>query len=186
MVDKDLAVNHPKRATGCKQTMEENIHDGHLTTYEVGYLLSIAITEEHILAEVDKIREIITLAGASIVTEGAPHRQELSYTMRIKTVSGSYQKFDEAYFGWIKFELESSKVELVKKSIEDLPSIIRILLVTTVKENTYLGKSAPAISTGFVSKRATIEGPVNIEKKDVTLATLEEMDKSIDEMVKEA
>ena len=161
-----------------------DIHEDRQTVYEIGYLIASSVAEEHVPAETDKIKKMITDAGATIVSDEAAHRQKLAYEMRVKEVSGAYKKYDEAYFGWIKFEVGSSKIEGIKKAVELLPSMVRMLLITTVRENTYLGKRAPAIEPVFVAKRPAFEAPVE-EKKDAAPATIEEMDKSIDEMVKE-
>jgi ribosomal protein S6 len=160
--------------------MSENTNTDRQSVYEIGYLLVSSIPEEKIPAEVDTLKKIITDAGASIIAEGEPHSEQLAYTMRKKNVSGSYEKYDEAFFGWVKFDLDSGKIEAVKKQIEVLPSVLRMLLITTVRENTYLGKRAPAM----ISKVPGV-GPVAEEKKEAAPATIEEMDKSIDEMVKE-
>lgn len=132
-----------------------------------------------------------------------PHSERLAYTIRKKTVSGSYEKYDTAYFGWIKFEVTSSAVESIKKIVEIHPSVIRMLMISTVKENTYLGKRASAAlaaefaPTGkrFSGERAerTEKAPFTITKANEDVkdaapaapATVEEMDKSIDAMVKE-
>jgi len=160
--------------TDCKymDTEKDNI-----SVYEIGYLIASSIPEEQVPAATDKVHKVIIDSGASIITEELPRRQPLAYTMRKKNLSGSYEKYDEAYFGWTKFEVGSDKVEAMKKAIEALPEILRMLMVTTVRENTYLGKRAPSIVTRLGSE---IE-----EKKEVAPASIEEMDKSIDEMVKE-
>ncbi len=159
--------------------MEENIKDDRLTVYEIGYLIASSVAEEKVPAEADAVRKIVSDSGAEIIAEEAPHKEDLAYEMRVKSVSGTYQKFDDAYFGWVKFEVGSSKVEAIKKSVELLPSILRMLLITTVRENTYLGKRIP----GLVAKAAA---PVAEEKKEIVApATIEDMDKSIDDMVKE-
>ncbi len=167
----------------------EEIKEGHSTVYEIGYLIVSSIPEEGVPAEADIVRKIINDAGSSIIAEEAPHRQSLAYTIRRKTVSGSYDKFDEAYFGWIKFEVESSKIEAIKKSVEITPSVLRMLLITTVSENTYLGKRAPLVSINPITEekipsRQPADGAVNVTD-NAAPATIEEMDKSIDEMVKE-
>ena len=108
-------------------------HEDRPTVYEIGYLIATSVPEEHVPAEADKVRKIVTDAGASIIAEEIPHRERLAYTMRIKTVSGSYEKYDEAFFGWVKFELGSSKIEAIKKAVETLPSMLRMLLITTVR-----------------------------------------------------
>lgn len=148
-----------------------------LSVYEVGYLIVSSVAEENVPAEAEKIKKIIIDAGASVISEEMPHKEQLAYEMRRKTVSGAYEKYDEAYFGWVKFELSSSKIESVKKAVEVIPSVLRMILITTVKENTYLGKRALSMTP-----KAAIAVE---EKKDVPVATVEEMDKSIDDMVKE-
>ena len=153
-------------------------HD-EMSVYEIGYLIASSIPEEKVPGEAEAIKGIITNAGAEVIAEEAPHREHLAYTISKKTVSGGYDKFDVAYFGWIKFELGSDKVEAVKKAVELRPATLRMMLISTVRENTYLGKRAPAFAV------ATASGAPVEEKKDVPPATIEEMDKSIDNMVKE-
>lgn len=167
-------------------------HEDRLTVYEVGYLIASSVPEEKVEEEVNILKKIIADNGASIISEEFPKRQPLAYTIRRKTVAGSYDKFDEAYFGWVKFEVGSSSIGSIKKAIEIIPSVIRLLVITTVRENTYLGKHAPANIQKDISgnntenqdkESAKIVANNNI---DETPATIEEIDKSIDAMVKEA
>lgn len=167
--------------------------------YEIGYLIVGSIAEENVPVEADKVRKVVSDAGAEIISEEVPHYQQLAYTIQRKTVAGSYEKYDEAYFGWIKFEIGTDKIESIKKTVEIIPSVLRMLVITTVRENTYLGKRAPtaaAVSVPTLEEknvaREVSQVPAEIastlETNDVieTPATVEEMDKSIDEMVKEA
>jgi ribosomal protein S6 len=156
------------------------------SVYEVGYLIISSIPEEKVPEEVEAVKKIITDAGSTVIAEEAPHSEHLAYTISKKTVSGGYEKYDSAYFGWIKFELGSDKIEEVKKVIELRPSVLRMLLISTVRENTYLGKRAPDIAPVVFAPIAvaTISGALTDDKKDVAPATIEEMDKSIDNMVK--
>jgi ribosomal protein S6 len=157
--------------------------------YEIGYQVVASIPEEKVGEEADKIRKIVTDSGASIIAEEALHKIRLAYTVRKKTISGSYNKYDEAYFGWVKFEVGSSKIEAIGKAIENLPSVLRSLVVTTVKENTYLGKRASAIAASLSGKPEPAEIKVETrmeDKKKTVPMSVEEVDKSIDEMVKEA
>jgi ribosomal protein S6 len=163
---------------------DTNIHDDRPTVYEIGYLISDKVPEDKVSAEVDAIRKIVSDASASVIAEEMPHRQTLEYTIRAKTLGGSYDKHDQVYFGWIKFEVGSSKIIAMKKAIESLPSVLRMLLITTVRENTYLGKRAPAIAATFGAKREVTQSEPE-EKREIAPASIEEMDKSIDAMVKE-
>jgi len=154
----------------------DEIHEGRKTVYEVGYLIATSVPIEKVPGEAEAVKKIITDAGSEVISEEEPRGQHLAYTMRVKSVSGTYASYDEAYFGWIKFEVGSDKIEAVKKAIELIPSVLRMLLITTVRENTYLGKRAPVVA------KAEIAGD---DKKENGPATVEEMDKSIEEMVKE-
>lgn len=159
-------------------------HD-EMSVYEIGYLIASSIPEEKVPEEAEIVKKIITDAGATVIAEEAPHREHLAYTISKKTVAGGYEKYDIAYFGWVKFELGSDKIEAVKKTVELRPTTLRMLLISTVRENTYLGKRAPAFAPAIATAPAMISGALADDKKDVAPATIEEMDKSIDNMVKE-
>ena len=159
--------------------------------YEIGYQIVASIPEEKIGDEAGIIRGIVTGSGASIIAEEAPHHQPLAYTIKKKTVSGSYDKYNQAYFGWIKFEVGANKIEAITKAVEKHPSILRSLAIATVRENTYLGKRASLIIASLPNKpeqpqiETKREKRVE-EKKEVAPMSVEDVDKSIDEMVKEA
>lgn len=161
--------------------------DVRLNVYEIGYLIASSVPEEKVPAEAEAIKNIITKSGATIIADELPHAEHLAYTMRKKTVSGAYDKYDMAYFGWVKFEVGSDVIESLKKEVEIHPSVLRMLMISTVKENTYLGKRASALIAAEISttgKKVVEEGKPE-EKKEAAPATIEEMDKSIDAMVKE-
>ena len=157
-----------------------------MSVYEIGFLIAPSVPEEKIPGETDAITKIVTSAGASVIAEEAPHRMKLAYEMRKKNVGGTYEKYNEAYFGWIKFEVLSDGIEAIKNSVEAHPSVLRMLLVSTVRESTYLGKRAPAIAAEIFLKKDSSEKAVEEKKEVVAPASVEEMDKSIDDMVKEA
>ncbi len=176
--------------------MSESTHADNMSVYEIGYLIVSSIPEEKIPVEVEAITKIINASKASIIAEEAPHLIKLAYEMRKKNVGGSYEKYNESYFGWIKFEVGSDSIEDIKKAVETLPSVLRMLLTSTVRENTYLGKRAPVIAAEIALKKGSANerseesasvgaSEIRASKKDVAPASVEEMDKSIDEMVKE-
>ncbi len=157
-----------------------------LAVYEIGYLIGSSIPEEKVSEEVEKIKKILNDAHAVIISEEFPRPEDLAYTIRKKTVAGSYEKYDKAYFGWVKFEVGTDLIENIKKSIEVIPSIIRTLNITTVRENTYLGKHSSATAKIAVENEKPAEVVGSVDAVDAAPASPEEIDKSIDAMVKEA
>ncbi len=161
--------------------MNENKTD-RLSVYELSYLIASSIPEEKVGEELSKIQKIIADGGSSIIAEEQPKLEDLAYTIKKKTVAGSYDNFDEAYFGWVKFEVSPSKIESIKKNVELIPSVIRVLVITTIRENTYLGKRASSPS----KIETEAEKPTESVHVAEPTASREEIDKSIDAMVKEA
>ena len=98
-----------------------------------------------------------------------------------KTLQNVITKFDNAYFGWIKFSMEPEKVLELKNKLDLDLEIIRFLTMKTVKENTIAAKR-------FVNRDA-IRRKVPMMKKDGEVAeevvpiNKEEVDKEIDAMV---
>ena len=126
------------------------------------------------------------MKGAEFIGEEAPELRTLAYTM-VKKIGASNQRFDQGYFGWFKFTLLKKEIESVKKAFEENSSMLRTLIITTVKVNTYLGKKSPvATLTKLEEAPAEVVAEVPADVVVENSATVEEMDKSIDEMVKEA
>jgi ribosomal protein S6 len=161
--------------------MNENKQD-RLSVYELSYLIASSIPEEKVGDEYAKLNKIIADSGAVTISEEQPKLEDLAYTIKKKTVAGSYDKFDKAYFGWVKFEVNPSKIDSIKKSAESIDSFVRVLVITTVKENTYLGKRSSSTNE---LEGEIVEKPAEVQEIE-TPASPEEIDKSIDAMVKEA
>ena len=96
-----------------------------------------------------------------------------------KVIETKRHKFDHAYFGWVKFEVEASAINSIKKNIEALDEVLRALFIKTVRENTMLsGKIARDADKkeGEVSDTPEV-AEVKPESSEV------EIDKSIDALV---
>lgn len=146
-----------------------------MQVYEIGYLLVSSIPEEKVASEVEALRAVLTKKGAEFIGEEAPELKTLAYTM-VKKIGPTNHSFDKGYFGWFKFELAAKEIESVKKVFEESASMLRMLLINTIKENTYLGKKSPV---------SAVETVIDSNVEAVVVSP-EEMDKSIDAMVKEA
>lgn len=160
--------------------MEENknedfLGEGENQVYELGYHILPIVNEEDTVLETNKIKDYLFKVGASIVSEGVPSMRQLAYEMS-KNVDGKNLKVHKAYFGWIKFELNTSKVVDFKKFIDLNQNILRYLIVKTVKENTMFTPKVPTFK-----KEQKEEGFESVDKtEDVSKV---DIDKSIDNLV---
>lgn len=141
--------------------------------YEVGYLLLPTLAEEKLTDEVAFIKSLIEKHGGAFISEGFPERRHLAYEMS-KEIDIKKHRFNEGYFGWVKFEVGNESIAEIKKALDAHVNILRYLLINTVRENTlYVPKVSPVEVAGA-------EGDVDADKP---VATAEEIDKSIEALV---
>jgi len=147
--------------------------------YEVGYLLAPSIEGERIPAVYGDLKELISSLGGEMISDEMPKMINLAYTMQ-KVVSNVRNKYDTAYFGWVKFSMDSQKVLELKKRLDLDPNFVRFLITRTVKENTIAAKR-------FVHRDMTHRRPISSHKTDENKPVIpinkEEIDKEIDAMV---
>ncbi len=112
--------------------------------YEISFIFDNKLDEETALAKSNAIKQSIATLGGSFISEEAPYMRELAYEM-IRVVNNVNIRFNEGYFGWIKFELSGDKVKELEKSLKLDEELVRYLVVSTVRENTVYTKRAPVI-----------------------------------------
>lgn len=164
-----------------------------LKVYEIGYLLVSSVPKEKVTDIVSDFKKILDKKGAIMLAEGAPELRMLAYTM-IKKIGPTNHRFTEGYFGWTKFELASKDIESIKKAFDEHPQVLRSIIMTTVKENTYLGKLSQTITRSEdvapeMAPEVIATEPAAAEAPELAAAvgagaSVEDIDKSIDEMVK--
>jgi ribosomal protein S6 len=157
--------------------------EGDNQVYELGYHIVSTVAEEALPKEVESLKAILLKDGGSLVSEGEPKLINLAYSMT-KSVADAKKKFTSAYFGWIKFETKSELIPEMKKKLDASASVLRYLMIKTVRENTlYTPKltiRTPAKDEAVVTKTKRTE-----KSEDAKPASVEELDKTIDEMVLE-
>ncbi|MBP7006897.1 MAG: 30S ribosomal protein S6 [Candidatus Pacebacteria bacterium] len=162
------------------QEMENNAQNkGEGRVYELGYLLVSTLSEENVPAEYGNLKELISSLGGEVVADEMPRMINLAYTMD-KVWKNNRTRFDNAYFGWIKFEINPEKIADIKAKLALNENLIRSLLIKTVKENTIASKRFVHKDMGkrkvyTVKKEGEEEVPVEINK--------EEIDKEIEALV---
>ena len=124
--------------------------------YEISFIFDNKLDEETALAKSNAIKQSIATLGGSFISEEAPYVRELAYEMT-RVVNNVNVRFNVGYFGWIKFNLEASKVKELEKGIKLDEEVVRYLVVTTVAENTVYTKRAPVIKAETLVDNETDE-----------------------------
>ena len=158
----------------------EDLKDGDKGIYEVGYHILPTLSEADVASEVGKIQNLITGSEGSIITESFPELRGLAYEIS-KRVETKYNKFNKAYFGWVKFEIERGLIGKIESALKSDPNILRFLVIKTIRENTLYVPKMVSMKREVSSDEPLVSNMTEkIEKKPVSE---EELDKSIDELV---
>jgi ribosomal protein S6 len=151
----------------------EKTADRDVKVYEIGYLIVPSIPEEKVAGEIRAIKDILAKHKVEVIADEMAALRPLAYTM-VKKIGTVNRRFDSAYFGWIKFEAAPVEVRLIEKEVKEVESILRLLLINTVREHTLL------------SSKLNLEAPFDKhvpEGGTKRPVSIEDMDKSIDKTV---
>lgn len=130
--------------------------------YEVSFIFDNKLDEGAALEKGNAIKQSIATLGGSFVSEEAPYMRELAYEMT-RVVNNVNVRFNEGYFGWIKFELDAEKVKDLEKGLKLDDQLIRYLVVKTVRENTVYTKRAPVVKAESLVDNETDDEVVNVD-----------------------
>jgi ribosomal protein S6 len=157
---------------------ENEIVEGDGRVYEVGYLLVSTITEENLPVVFGNLKELVSSLGGIAIADEMPKMIQLAYPM-VKVVANIRNKFSTAYFGWVKFTMDSDKILELKKKLDLDPNYIRFLILKTVKENTIAAKRFVGRDMAHrkpkIDKDAGIAIPINKEEIDKEIDALVEV-----------
>jgi|JI10StandDraft_1071094.scaffolds.fasta_scaffold04984_16 ribosomal protein S6 len=144
--------------------------------YELGFHLSPEIGDDNVAKEFGDIKSLIEEAGGTFISEEAPHSMPLAYDME-KVIANKKNTYSKAYFGWVKFELTSDKLAELKTKFDEMVTIVRFLLVKTVRESTLAPKKIVQKIEGAAPKRT-------MREKETAGPMIEaEVDKEIDALL---
>ena len=144
--------------------------------YEVGYLVVPSVSEEELPREVPAQKDVLEKDKADVISDEFPKLLALAYPIQ-KRVWGEYQKYLNAYFGWVKFEVSAESVKRIEQTFKQSEKVLRFILVKTVREQTVtLGR--PRISRPE-RKEAPKDAPASAPVSET------ELDKSIEKLIAE-
>jgi ribosomal protein S6 len=167
-----------KTATPSTETLEPRI-------YEIGYLLSPAVRDEDLAAQIESLKETLAKFGASFIAEGAPEFIDLAYQMT-RVIDNKNIRFNQAYFGWVKIEIDPKGIALVKEFLDSNILIIRYLLILATRENTIIGKKPLGKMLKGERKALTNDETGEVKEQAAPVDVEADLDNEIKEMVKEA
>jgi ribosomal protein S6 len=151
--------------------------------YELGYLLVPSIGNTALAKEEAALKDLFSSRGGELVSSESPVMIDLAYPM-LKVVHTDREKATQAYFGWMKYEIETDQIIEIKKFLDASAPILRYLLVKTVRENTLL---EGMMSLGKEEKkkfaRLSDDGEEMAESDMAPIEGAIELDKSIDDLV---
>lgn len=147
------------------------MEDSNKKIYEIGYHILPNLSEDEAMKVVADMKEQLLKAGAEMIAEQNPSMMTLAYEVG-KEIENKIRRFETAYFGWMKFEVETKEIEGITSAMDKNPSILRHLIIKTVRESTL---AQPKLAHKGMSRRATPEAGAPMDEAAV--------DKKIDEMV---
>lgn len=170
-----------------KQEEKENIEeDVEPRLYELGFLLLPLVEEEKVQEELDGIKKIIQEVGGVFSSEKLPRKIELAYEIA-KKIDGTKKKFKNAYFGWVRFEMNPSLMEKIKEEMDKHINTLRYILILVDKESLAIQKRGKNEKTIIQRKKPEefVKKPEEKEnkKEKITKEEMEELDKTIDDIV---
>ena len=103
-----------------------------LNSYELAFHILPTIAEGEVKTVFEGIKRAISESGGLLLEEEVPARFDLAYDIRA-LLEGKNRKFSSAYFGWVRFELESEKIAEVTEMVEGKKELLRHLLIRLTK-----------------------------------------------------
>ena len=153
--------------------------EGTRPVYEVGFHVVPTVEETKVGDVVEKIRAMLAKAKAEIIKDQFPQKMVLAYTVE-RSVTGKREKFNESYFGFIKFAVDREAISTLETLLRSSREVVRYLLIETMREEPVIARRAVYSSNRLEGE--TIKKPTAAPEKPGEVSD-EELTKSIDALV---
>jgi ribosomal protein S6 len=117
------------------QIPNKNMSEKTTRLYELGFLLTPTIPEVEVSNKVENLKSLVVGLEGEVTKEMFPEYIDLAYTIE-KTLGSKKSKYSQAYFGFIKFNIEPAKLDALKKVLDNDIEIIRYIIIKTSEANT--------------------------------------------------
>ena len=103
-----------------------------LQAYELAFHVLPTVAEGEVTAVFDRIKTMIINLGGTVTSEEVPARFDLEYEIS-QFLEGRNRKFSSAYFGWVRFTIDTAKIGEVTEMVEGTKELLRHLLIRLTK-----------------------------------------------------
>ena len=148
--------------------------------YEVGFHVLPTVEEGNVGGVIEAIRSELGIHNAEIIAEQFPQKIALAYTIE-RATSGKREKYNDAYFGSLKFATEREYIPALEELLRGNKNILRYLLVETVREEAVASRRAVFSSNRLEGE--TIKKPTAAPEAPAAEISEEDLNKSIDALV---
>lgn len=108
-------------------------------TYELGYILVPTVPEQDVAEQVTALKTAIAAVEGAVISEGEAEFIDLAYQVE-KNVKSKKMKWNQGYFGWIKFTAAPDALEALKKALDGNLELMRYMLIKTDAANNVVFK----------------------------------------------
>jgi ribosomal protein S6 len=161
----------------------EEKNDSERVIYELGYHIVPTVEEGEVPQQVTSIKSLIEKEGGLVIAEEFPSLMPLAYALG-KAQAGTKESYNNAYFGWMKFEMTSEGTKNLTRGLEGNVYLLRYLLIRTVREDTRIPKRVLVPkSEAPRTKPTVVSAPPKTSVDTETSVSDEELDRTIDQLV---
>jgi len=167
---------------------KENINQENSRLYEIGFHIVSTVAQDKVEDEFENIKNLISKNNGEIVKEGEPKLMNLAYMM-VKKLAGVNNRFTQAHFAWIKFNMNPEDVVVFKQAVDTLDNVLRFIVVKTTDDFEHSTAKLVEVLEDEVELEAEVSSE-NVENLEATEESEQvknsekALDEAIDEMVK--
>jgi len=130
--------------------------------YEFAFHMLPTVAEEEVPQVFGELKTLIENEGGEITTEETPQRFDLAYDL-VQSVEGRNRRYQQSYFGWVRFKLEREKLATLQEEIAHDTRLLRTMIVSLTKREAarpfrmFEARTAPAAEASDESAAEPVE-----------------------------
>lgn len=167
-------VSQAAEASTQANSADESRLPAGMQVYEIGFHVVPTVAEADVPAVAEKVRAL--LGDAEIIKSEAPRKMQLAFTIE-RSVAGKREKYNEAYFGFIKFATEPEKLPMLQEALRAERLVLRSIVISTVRED--ITATRRAVFTSDRLEGQTLKKPASQPEARAEVSE-EELQKSIE------